>query len=198
MRLNHDIVLSPFAEKRHTDKSHLSHWTITNEDFTVRIKDAIDKLQYSQGYRDGVMLVHLFEDEDFNPGEFLTGLVALKEGDVLTGEYKARQPGETPRKQVCVKSGQPKLNAKAVDVILYHHDVLVETNEQSCDNDWEIISVNARTTLSSQPINPMTLMHNHFGSDGGTDTHMSPEQFEDALRKSFKYWKGRAFLAPKE
>jgi len=37
----------------------------------------------------------------------------------------------------------------------------------------------------------MTLMHNHFGSDGGTDTKMSDSDFAAAMEVSFNYWKNK-------
>jgi hypothetical protein len=46
--------------------------------------------------------------------------------------------------------------------------------------------------FENEPMKPGTLMHNHFGSDGGTSTQMSPEAFEKLLRKGFEYWKDKA------
>ena len=47
---------------------------------------------------------------------------------------------------------------------------------------------------SEVPINPMTLMHNHFGSDGGTDTHLSDKDFVIMLREGFEFWKDKAMI----
>jgi hypothetical protein len=42
------------------------------------------------------------------------------------------------------------------------------------------------------PIDPMTLMHNHFGSSGGTATNMTDAELVAALRTSFMWWKDKA------
>jgi hypothetical protein len=188
--------------RRQTPESSFSHWTISDEDMLERIQDAALRGDYKDSYRPGVIQVSIWVHP---PGEFFTGVIELKEGTKLVGEYKARQPGEEPRKEIHVSRMQSivprriveKQEAVAVDVILYHHRVLLEKNENETDADWEIIAVNARTTSGPQPIHPMTLMHNHFGSGGGTDTKMTSEEFEAALREGFEYWKNRAMLAPK-
>ena len=41
---------------------------------------------------------------------------------------------------------------------------------------------------------PATLMANHFGIDGGTETHMSPAEFEAALKASYLYWWDKGIL----
>jgi hypothetical protein len=35
-------------------------------------------------------------------------------------------------------------------------------------------------------------MHNHFGSDGGTSTGLSDEEFVSMLRESFEFWQDKA------
>lgn len=188
--------------RRQTEASHFSHWTISDEMMLERIQSAAQAGRYETSYRPGVLQVAI----NVLPGEFFTGVVELTEGTKLVGEYVARRPGEEPRKNTYVRRMQKivprqlieKQEAVAVDVILYHHDVLLEGNENDTDADWEIVSVNARTTHGPQPIHPMTLMHNHFGSDGGTDTKMTPEQLVEKLREGFEYWKSRAMLAPSE
>lgn len=200
--------------RRQTEKSHFSHWTISDDEMLNRIQDAVFRPGgVSEGYRDGVVLAHI----KVEPGEFYTGVVELSPGDKLVGEYKARRPGEEPRKEIYANhvpasllTGElhtdetsvylppTKTEAVAVDVVLYSHEVLLEGNENETDSDWEIVSVNARPTHGPQPIHPITLMHNHFGSDGGTNTKMSPGEFESSLREGFEYWKNRAMLAPKE
>jgi len=165
------------------------------------------------GYRDGVCLVPV------PPEGFHTGVVELREGDKLVGEYRARRPGEEPRKSVrvhreariypgpgAIESGRHpedwspnpearKARCVAVDVVLYRRDVLEEGNEETTGADWDIVSVNGRLTEAEQPIEPDTLIANHFQLDGGTATGMSPEAFESALRESVLYWKNKGILA---
>lgn len=143
------------------------------------------------GYRDGVCVVPV-------PAEgFFCGIVGLQEGDKLMGEYRARRPGEEPRKTVrAVSDGKSKMPAKQVDIVLYSEATLAEGNEPRTGADWDVISVNGNPTDDEMPIEPMTLIANHFELDGGTATGMSPEEFETALRKSVLFWKNKAMLAP--
>lgn len=199
------VAINSFV-RRQTPESPYSDWDLTDEQLLRAVEINLD--QAKPGYRDGVLIVSV------PPYGFRTGLVTLEEGDELVGRYEARREGEEPRKSVyarrtrdalvssddeCdiyVTEEREKVRAIAVDVILYRHDVLAEDGDAETDAEWEIISINARPTMQEAPIAPMVLMHNHFGSDGGTDTNMTPEEFESALRESFQYWKNKALLAP--
>lgn len=167
------------------------------------------------GYREGVCLVPV------PPENFYTGVVALEEGDKLVGEYRARRPGEEPRKTQRVqipariypgpgaieRGADPERDSKpnprfgksrcvAVDVVLYRRDVLEEDGEDNTGSDWDVVSVNGRITEAGQPMHPDTMIANHFQLDGGTKTGWSPEQFERELREAVLYWKDKALLAP--
>lgn len=177
-----DIAFSTFV-RRQKPSSEFSHFEgMSEEDVLALVKDNWEK--QVPGYRKGVILVPV------NPDGFFTPVVLLKEGDLIIGQYKSRHPGEEPRKSTKVV-GSKKTPAKAVDVVLYHKDVLAESNQRSTDADWEIISINARPTEEEEPIHPSTLMANHFVLDGGTATEMSDSEFVAALRKSVMYWKDK-------
>lgn len=146
------------------------------------------------GYREGVYLIGL------TPEYFYSGVVSLKEGDELRGTFRARRKGETPRKSVGVV-GATKMPAKSVEIVIYASTVLAEdgSNELPAeDGNWEIISINANPLEEEMPINPNVLMHNHFGSDGGTDTKLSDEDFVKMLRESFQFWKDKAMILPRD
>ena len=168
--------------RRQTFDSPFSHWTISDEELIERVLEGIRKIQYKPGYRDGVILVPI------NPDGVFSSVVALKDGDKLHGEYKSRREGETPR--ISVHCFGKKMPAKSVDVVLYTHEVLGA--DASTDATWEIVSVNASPEEGEAPIQPNTLMHNHFGSDGGTATNMTNDEFVAALKVSFEYWKDKA------
>jgi len=185
------IIVNSFAEGRHTPETGFSYPIIKWDEIIRRCKQNIGLCK--EGYRPGVILVPV------DPDGFYTGVVKLQSGDRLYGAYEPRRPGEDPRKSVRVV-GQA-LPAVAVDIVLYQSAVLAEgdTNEQPPGEDaWEIVSVNARLTEEEEPIHPMTLMANHFGASGGSDTLMKPCQFEDALRQSFEYWKDKAMRLPSQ
>lgn len=198
------VAINSFV-RRQTPESPYTHFEGLDEDLLDRTRKAINRGDWVPGYREGVICVSV------DPDGFFTGIVKLQEGDKLVGEYKARRPGEAPRQSVQIqREDGGKVAAKQVQVICYSHATLAEDNDAETDADWEIVSINGYPTveqyevynpqtggisLQPAPIEPFTLMHNHFGSDGGTATKLSPEKFETMLRDSFAYWKDRGMLA---
>lgn len=181
------ILVNPFVT-RQTEESPFSHFEGSWDILRDLTQEAFDNGNTTAGYRDGVILVNVP-----NPG-FYSGVVTLTEGTELTGSFKARREGETPRKQVLAKGGE-KIPAKSCQIVLYRGDVLAEGGDHSGDgtaDQWEIISINANPTEEEMPIDPMVLLHNHFGSDGGTDTGMTDAELVAQLRKSFLWWKDKA------
>ena len=184
------IAASNFV-KRQTPESEFSHFAGTWEELEIMTLQSFVAGRYTQGYRDGVLEVPV------DPEKFYSNIVQLKEGDMLAGTYKPRQAGEEPRKSVHVVGGR-KSPAASVVIILYRHDVLAETNEPSCDSDWEIISINASYFPEGvrMPMSVGTLMANHFQWSGGTATNMTDAEFVKALKKSAEFWKDKALAAP--
>ncbi len=180
--------INSFA-RRQTAASHFTHWTRSDVELVMRVAAGFPNA--TPGYKEGVLQVPIRPDGFYSP------VVKLSEGDILIGKYTARREGETPRKQLMVAKGE-KLPARSVNVILYSHAVLAETEDAETEADYEIISVNASTEVGVEPIQPETLCANHFGDDGGTSTGMSDAEFIAALKESRAYWKGRALLADKD
>lgn len=183
------IHLNTFCSNRQTEESTLTHWEVSNTRLIELAEAEVEAGRTKAGYRDGVVLVSV------DPAGFKTGVVELQDGDKLTGEFKSRREGETPRISISVDRNSQKQQAKLVEVVLYSHEVLAEGNENETDADYEIVSVNGHPTNEPAPIAPETLMHNHFGSDGGSNTNMTAEQFETAMKESFNYWKNKAMLS---
>lgn len=186
------IVISNFCQGRDQNSC-----TIPLTDLLPEIE--ANFAQAKPGYREGVVLVPV------NPAHFVGQIVTLHEGDTLHGSFKARQKGEAPRKEIRVI--QPSLFTAtrpiepdplvAVDVVLYSNATLAEDNDNSDPSaDWEVIAIITKISDEDQPMPPETLLHNHFGSDGGTKTNMDPAKFEADLRKSFLFWKDKAIIQP--
>jgi len=173
--------------RRQTLQSGFSHWEISDEEFLARLNRNFFK--HKNGYRDGVILVPV------EPEGFFSGIVRLQEGDKLVGEYKARQSGEDPRKAIYSLIGK-KMPAKSVWVVLYNHNVLIEKNENESEFEWEVVSVNASPTEDEPPIPTGTLIANHFGLSGGTNTNLSNDNFVELLRQSVLFWKDKALALP--
>jgi len=147
------------------------------------------------GYRDGVVTVPIRGD-----GFFTCPTILLCEDDIFEGAYVARHPGETPRKTFFVSRTNKKCVvrkpslASHVDVVLYSRETLAENDEERTGADWDIITILGKIREDPQPMSPETLMANHFGADGGTNTHMTPEEFEASLRESFNFWQNKGLL----
>ena len=192
------IAVSEFV-KRQTKDSQFSHFDGTWFELQQRVMRNFEAGCVRPGYRDGVVLVNIETGVPEHPGCIYTNIVQLKAGDKLAGEFVARQPGEDPRKSTYVINGE-KMPAESAFAVLYRHDVLLENNEQSCDADWEIISLNASPFPADVevPMSAGTLIANYYKLSGGTDTKMTPEQFVDALKKSVDFWKDKANAAPQQ
>jgi hypothetical protein len=87
--------------------------------------------------------------------------------------------------------------------VLYASTVLKEDTSVNPDGsnelppiqgNWECVSLNASPVEGEMPINPMTHMHNHFGSSGGSATNMTDAEFVALLRQSFEFWKDKSFV----
>jgi len=184
------IVLNPFVQ-RQTPLSSFSHFEGDMNQIPEMVRENWDNQK--EGYREGVVLVSV------DPADFFSGVITLVDGALLTGTFQPRRKGETPRKEIRAKSPlERKIAAQSVEIVLYRSDVLAEGSDnslESSEENWEIVSINASPTEGEMPIAPMTLMHNHFGSDGGTATNMTDAEFLAALRDGFKFWADKAMCA---
>jgi hypothetical protein len=137
------------------------------------------------GYRTGVIRVTI------DPTGWKSRSVVTDENSVFRTTMESRVAGETPRKTTRVLV-EKLPDAKLVEVILYHNSVLAEKDEPRSGAEWDVITILTHPTEVAAPMNVGTLMANHFGADGGSNTLMNPEQFEKALRESYDYWKDKA------
>jgi len=174
--------------RRQSAESPFSHWTFDDAEMFKRIEKNWERQK--PGYRDGVILIPIETDGVYS------GMVKLRAGQKLVGEYSARREGEEPRKHTYAVG--EKMPAKLCYIVLYRHDVLMEGNEAETDKEWEMVSLNASPTDEEPPIQSGTLIANHFGYSGGTATKMSDSEFVAALKVSGAYWKDKALVAPKQ
>lgn len=186
------IHTNSYVVARQTADSELSFFDGEWDEIVARTVAAFD--QATPGYREGVVLVPIDPTGCFSGVATLSYDADSKEGSKLFGEYTPRREGETPRKTLRA-TGATKIAAKGCEIVLYASTVLAEegSNELPAEEgNWEIISLNASPTEGTMPIHPDTLMHNHFGSDGGSATGLSSADFEAMLKVSFEYWKDKA------
>jgi len=178
------IIVNSFA-KRQIPESPFSHYGGSWENLSELVAQNLSRAK--AGYREGVLLVPV------PPEDFYSGVVSLTEGCEMSASFVSRREGEKPRKRITAKG--EKLPAKCVEIVLYSSDLLSQANDNEIEGGLEIISINASSISAPTPMAPGTMMSNHFGADGGTDTKMSAEEFEAALRESFNYWKDKAMCS---
>ncbi|MFQ6604911.1 MAG: DUF3228 family protein [Fidelibacterota bacterium] len=143
------------------------------------------------GYRDGVILVAV--DPALVP-QFICPYVRIREETKLRVTRTRRRPDEEPYLQIQALNGKP-LRAGNVELVLYRHDVLAETGEESCDTEWELISIQAIPEgLDTMPMGPVTMMRNQLQLSGGTKAHYSSEEWAEAVH----FWQHYAPLAPEQ
>ncbi len=165
--------------KRQTPESRYSHhqW---HWDYIADLVAA--NMKYAKpGYRNGVMLVPV------PPDGFFCGVVEVTKDTPLYAKFESRRMPEDPY-IVIEAAGGEKLPAKAVEIVIYHHDVLAENNEADTDAEWEIVSINARPTLWPEPMTPMAMARNMLQLPGGTKAEYTAQQFAEAI----VYWSRHA------
>jgi Protein of unknown function (DUF3228) len=179
---NMKIIISPFCSSRDQGSC-----TVPLENKLPEILRNLPKAK--MGYREGVLLVPIGTEN------FIGQIRTLQPGDALSGSYKARKEGETPRKEIRV-AGMPN-ELVSVDVVLYSRETLAEGGENSdMTADYEVITFLTKISDKDQPMPPETLMANHFLDSGGTSTNMGDFEFVKALRESYEFWRGRALITP--
>lgn len=161
------IGLSDFAKKRHTEASQFTHYHCSNSDLVNHIIQQLNKGEFSPGYREGVILVHIAESEC--PLFFTYQDFPIFEGMKISAEC-VKEPGrEHEPPHISVKILEPKQRCKYVDIILYHKDVLAEDNDRTTDYEWEIVSINGRLNKEEPPMKPLTIVRNWLHLKGGTE-----------------------------
>jgi hypothetical protein len=188
-----DIKASEFV-KRQTRTSDFSYY---NGPWEIVERMAMENFNKAEkGYRDGVILVPVC------PAGFYASVVEIADEIEFETVYEARREGEEKfRKTVAYGKKQP---ATHVDVVLYHKYVLMEDEndrERLTGADWEIVSINARTTDKPFPMNPTTMARNilsctdhPFGKGGSCDKNTTALQ----LAESIAFWKQHTTIRERE
>lgn len=159
---------------RQTPDSKFSHFGGTGEELT-----ALTEANFSSalhGYRDGVMRIPV------PPNRFFSGVVEATADMTFRTTFEARRKGEAPYLQT-VALGGDKLPAKAVEIIIYCRDVLLEEGSSavSTEAEWEIVSINARPTEGPEPPTPMAIARNMLGLPGGTDGEFTARELAESV-----------------
>ena len=171
------VAINDFA-RRQTADSRFSHFDGNIEVVAELAEEYLPSAE--PGYKDGVLLVSV------PCSGFYSGVVQVTDETELSSTFAARREGEAKYVQT-VAVGAPKLRAKHVEIVLYRHDVLGD--DATTDADWEVISINARSTQEPEPMTPITMARNFLELPGGTKAVYTAEEFARAII----HWSTRVF-----
>lgn len=176
---NNKIAINSFV-KRQTEYSQFTHYKGSWETLANITEEQLEKNNFSKGYREGVILVHM--DEKECNSFFTYNNFPIFEGMKLEAVCEKVKGREHEPPKILTKILEPKKQCNYVDIILYSHDVLAENKEQSSDSPWEIISVNGRLDKNPYPMDPLTIVRNYLELPGGTAmVGASPEEVLNML-----------------
>ena len=157
------------------------------ENIADHAKWQLSKGIYKSGYRDGVIVVPT--DKDLL-NHFFCPFVKVDKNTRLRAKVVRRRLEEDTYIQIRALNGIP-LKTGSVHLILYHHDVLAETDEQTTDSDWELISFHSiPESIAEMPMGPITMMRNQLQLIGGTKAYYE----SDKWAQSIKFWQEYAVL----
>jgi hypothetical protein len=166
--------------KRQTAESPFSYYAGTWEELEALVAQAPPGVV---GYKPGVSLVAV------PAKDFFSGVVTLDPHVTtsLKARFAARRAGEDAFTEVLAYG--LKSPAVAVEIVLYSRTLLVEEGEAvDAETDYQIVSINARTSVEPEPMTPMAMARNFLGLAGGTKAEYTAEHFAKAIH----YWSSRA------
>ena len=160
------------------------------EEIAIYAESQLKDENYTSGYRDGVILINV---EEKLVKHFICPFTRLSDDTQLVATMTRRRPKEEPYIQIRALNGNP-LKAGSVDIILYHHDVLAETNEQESKEGWEMIAFHAIPDgIKSMPMGPITMMRNQLQLKGGTKGEYNSNEWAESVNFWQKYAALQAF-----
>ncbi|MBC8257202.1 MAG: DUF3228 family protein [Candidatus Marinimicrobia bacterium] len=189
MKIIQKVSVNDFVRRQTPESGKTFTNGISFEKIAQHAQSQLGSGNFKMGYRDGVILVPV---DNLLIHHFICPFVRITTETKLNAVVVKRRPEETPYIQIRALNGTP-LKTGSVDLILYRHDVLAETNEQTSDADWELISFHAIPEgVENMPMGPVTMMRNQLQLSGGTKAHYESKEWA----KSVKFWQEYAMLEP--
>jgi hypothetical protein len=191
------IGVSEFVKKRHLEHLQFTHYKGSWNDLIAHVNRQITLGNWSEGYRDGVRLVHMPKDE--TPLFFGYNGFRKFEGMKMEAVVEKVPGREHEPAKFQVNILEPKIRMRYVDIILYRKDVLEEDGDPVTGADWEVISINGRLRKEAEPMNPLTIVRNYRHLPGGTEMKdREPLDVFDDLMDAVLFDKGMKHLIKKE
>ena len=187
MKIIQSVSVNDFVYRQTKGSSKTYTEGLTFKDIAEYAKEQLACENFKQGYRDGVVIIQVDQKLTHH---FICPFVKITNETKLSAIMVQRRPEETPYIQIRALNGK-LLKTGSVDLILYRHDVLAETDEQTSDTDWELISCHAIPEgVDDMPMGPVTMMRNQLQLTGGTKAYYE----SDDWAKSVKFWQEYAIL----
>ena len=175
---NNSVGVNTFVTRQTKDSGKTYAKTLSFDEIGKHASMQLAKGNYKQGYREGVVLV-IVDNNYIN--DFVCPIVKIDKQTKLIAEQVTRRDNEEPYIRIRALNGNP-LKTKNVDLILYRNDVLKETNEQTTDCIWELISFHAIPEgIDELPMGPVTMMRNQLELKGGTKGQYSSKQWANSV-----------------
>ena len=175
------VSVNDFVRRQIKESGKTYATGLTFKEISSHAEEQLIKGHYTEGYRDGVILVQVAPKLIHH---FICPFTKITEKTTLEAKMVRRRPEEEPYIQMRALNGIP-LNTNLVDLILYHHDVLAETNDHSSNAEWELISFHAIPEgIEKMPMGPVTMMRNQLQLPGGTKATYESEKWADSV----KFW----------
>ena len=139
--------------------------TLSFEQIVEHAEYRMNNGKFKEGYRDGVRIIQATKKI---ASHFLCPFVRVSEDLKLEAKVIKRRDNEDSYIQIRALSGKSEI-ASRVNFICYRHDVLAENKENSTNEEWELVSMNAIPDgVKEMPMGPITMMRNQLELKGGT------------------------------
>ncbi len=185
------IGINNFVKRQIKGSGKTFSETLSFHEIASHAQEQMDKGKYKKGYRDGVRIIQCASRLI---SHFHCPYTKINKNTKLKADWVTRQDGEDPYIQIRAKNGEP-LPAGKVEFILYSHDVLLENNEHSTEEEWELISIHAIPEgIDHFPMGPVTMMRNQLNLVGGTLAEYSSEEWAESVQ----FWQQVIALEPSD
>ena len=177
------VAVNDFVN-RQTSKSGKTYSTLPFIEIAKHAEEQLNNNCFKKGYRDGVILVPVKKNLIKH---FICPFVKIDKNTKLKAEVTKRRENEKHYIRIKALNGH-ELKTENVDLILYRKDVLNETNENSTNKDWELISFYAiPKDINKLPMGPVTMMRNQLELPGGTKGIYTSEEWAESVYFWQKY-----------
>lgn len=174
---NQLVAINEFV-RRQKPNSGKTYTSLSFDELAQYAEEELLNKSYLNGYRDGVIIINVNKDLlKF----FKCPFVKINEKTELKAEVAKRRSNEKHYIRIKAINGVELVPGK-VELILYRNDVLKETNENTTDLAWELISFHAIPKgIKKMPMGPVTMMRNQLQLAGGTKGIYKSEEWAESI-----------------